>query len=98
MRASPSIEAAIERWVRRLEHIHEIERCRVVIEHARHDLVRDPQFHVRLAMALPAQAKALAPGAETIAQHEDVYVAVSNAFRAGWRQLIDVRDRTRRLA
>jgi ribosome-associated translation inhibitor RaiA len=81
---SPSAEAAIERWVARLEHVHD----RILHVHAtvgvphRHGRKRDFEVHLKLDIS----------GAEIVtrlAKHEDVYVAIADAFRAARRQLLD---------
>lgn len=81
---SPSAEAAIERWVARLEHVHD----RIIHVHAtvsvphRHGRKRDFEVHLKLDIS----------GAEIVtrlAKHEDVYVAIADAFRAARRQLLD---------
>ena len=88
---SDAAEAAIHRWVTRLEHVHDrIVRCQVTVEqpHRRHRRGRPFEIHVVLEW-----------WGETIAtsrhHHEDIYVAIADAFRAARRQLLDQRD-TRR--
>lgn len=84
---SEAVEAAIQRWVARLQHISDrISRCRVFVmqPHRRHRSGKDFEVHVHLAV----------PGDELAASrthHEDVYVAVADAFRAVRRQLLDLR-------
>jgi ribosome-associated translation inhibitor RaiA len=81
---SPSVEAAIERWVARLEHVHD----RILHAHAivgvphRHGRRREFEVHLKIDIS----------GAEIVtrlARHEDVYVAIADAFRAARRQLLD---------
>lgn len=81
---STSAEAAIERWVARLEHVHD----RILHVHAtvgvphRHARRREFEVHLKLDIS----------GAEIVtrlARHEDVYVAIADAFRATRRQLLD---------
>lgn len=88
---SDAVEAAIHRWVARLEHVHDrIIRCIVKIEqpHKSHRQGRQFEIHVVLEW-----------WGENIAsshhRHEDIYVAIADAFRASRRQLLDQRD-TRR--
>lgn len=88
---SDSVEAAIHRWVARLEHVHDrIVRCIVKVEqpHKSHRHGREWEIHVVLEW-----------WGENIAtsrhRHEDIYVAIADAFRASRRQLLDQRD-TRR--
>lgn len=88
---SDSVEAAIHRWVARLEHVHDrIVRCNVKVEqpHKSHRHGREFEVHVVLEW-----------WGENIAtsrhRHEDIYVAIADAFRASRRQLLDQLD-TRR--
>jgi ribosome-associated translation inhibitor RaiA len=88
---SDSVEAAINRWVARLEHVHDrIIRCSVKIEqpHKSHRQGREFEIHVVLEW-----------WGENIAtshhRHEDIYVAIADAFRASRRQLLDQRDSRR---
>jgi ribosome-associated translation inhibitor RaiA len=82
---SDAVEASIQRWVARLEHVSErISRCRVFVmqPHRRQRTGKDFEVHVHLAI----------PGDEIAASrihHEDVYVAVADAFRAARRQLLE---------
>lgn len=86
---SPSAEAAIERWVSRLEQVHD----RILHVHAtvsvphRHGRHRELDVHLKLDIS----------GAEIAshARHEDVYVAIADAFRAARRQLLDELDHRR---
>ncbi|MGE0399203.1 MAG: HPF/RaiA family ribosome-associated protein [Kofleriaceae bacterium] len=88
---SPAAEAAIERWVARLEQVHD----RILHAHAtvtvphRHGRHREFEVHLKLDIS----------GAEIVtrlARHEDVYVAIADAFRAARRQLLDELDTRRR--
>jgi len=88
---SDSVEAAIHRWVARLEHVHDrIVRCHVKVEqpHKSHRQGREFEVHVVLEW-----------WGENIAtskhRHADIYVAIADAFRASRRQLLDQRDSRR---
>lgn len=90
---SPAAEAAIERWVARLETIHQ----RILHVHAtvsvphRHAPRREFEVHLKLEIA----------GAEIVtrlARHADVYIAIADAFRATRRQLLDELDHRRDFA
>lgn len=82
---SDAVEAAIQRWVARIEPLQaRVQRCRVfVMQPHRHQRTgRDFEIHVRLDL----------PGTELAASrihHEDIYVAIADAFRAVRRQLIE---------
>ena len=87
---SEAVEAAVQRWVARLEHMYDrMTKCGVVISqpHRRHR--HGGEFSVSVVLEVPGTAIAT-----THARHEDVYVAVGDAFRATRRQLhasIDMR-------
>lgn len=88
---SDAVEAAIHRWVARLEHVHDrIIRCEVKIAqpHKSHRHGREFEIHVVLEW-----------WGENIATshhgHEDIYVAIADAFRASRRQLLDQIDSRR---
>lgn len=87
---SPNAEAAIERWVARLEDVHD----RILHVHAivgvphRHARRREFEVHLKIDIS----------GAEIVtrlARHEDVYVAIADAFRAARRQLLDEVEKRR---
>ena len=82
---SDAVEAAVNRWVARLEHIYDrITKCGVVISlpHKRHR--HGSEFNVSVVLEVPnGQVTA------THISHVDIYVAVADAFRAARRQLQD---------
>jgi hypothetical protein len=88
MAPSPSVEAAIERWVARLESVYDrIERCSVVIVSPPRHYGERVTYRVHLALALPGYEILVPHDPHRAAAHGDVYVAVSDAFRAGRQQL-----------
>ena len=82
---SDAVELSIQRWVARIEPLHpRIRGCYVLVEqpHRRHRTADDYEVHVHLDI----------PGAAIAATrfaHEDIYVAVADAFRSLRRQLLD---------
>ena len=85
MPPSASLQAAAERWVRRLEQVYDrIVDCHVVIERPhRHHLNGSP-FQIHIVTSVPGDR--LAVSHQT---NKDVYVALGDAFRAARRQLLD---------
>jgi ribosome-associated translation inhibitor RaiA len=84
------MEASIKSWVARLEHSYDrIQRCSVHVEvphqHQRHGNL----FHVRIALTVPGREIAVSREPELDPGHEDVYIAIADAFRAARRQLQD---------
>ena len=73
----PSVEAAIHRWVARLESMRlEVDRARVRLENARRGRTT---IDLRLSMMDGTVHVATA-------ERTDIYVAVGDAFRAVWKQ------------
>ncbi|HWU86740.1 MAG TPA: HPF/RaiA family ribosome-associated protein [Kofleriaceae bacterium] len=90
MDASPAVEQAVADWCDRLEHTYgRIGHCSVVIElpHRRHR--HGKTFHVRIELALADRTIAVSRDPGHDHAHEDVYVALGDAFRAARRQLQD---------
>jgi ribosomal subunit interface protein len=80
---SDAVEAAVERWITRLEQLHDrITKCTVTIgqPHKRHR--HGSEFNVGVVLDVPGFEIAT-----THASHEDIYVAVADAFRTARRQL-----------
>lgn len=89
MTPSPAVEASIHRWIDRLErNVGGIEHCSVVIDqphrHARHGNA----FHVRVGLHVSGRDIAVAREPDRDGRHEDVYVAIADAFRAARRQIL----------
>jgi len=90
MDASPSVERAVERWVERLAgSFDRIERCEVVIELPHRHGRQGNIFHVRIDLTIPHRVISVSDGTALDHAHEDVYVAIADAFRAARRQLQD---------
>jgi ribosome-associated translation inhibitor RaiA len=84
MPPSPSLQAAAERWVARLETVCEgIASCHVTIEKPpRHN--HGTPFQVHAVLAVPGASIAVSNQ-----QNVDAYVALADAFRAARRKLLD---------
>lgn len=89
MASSESVEAAIGRLADRLDHVYtRIQRCIVTVElpHRHHE--HGKQFHVKIVLTVPdAEIDVSHDSADP--RHEDVYNAISDAFHAARRQLLD---------
>jgi len=86
MPGSDGVEAAIHRWVARLEHMYDrIAGCHVVVDqpHKRHR--HGGAFQLRVVLSVPGEDVTV-----NHVRHEDVYVAIADAFRAVRRQLQDL--------
>jgi ribosomal subunit interface protein len=94
MPPSPAIEAAVRKKADRLDRFSKhIMACRVVVEapHRRHH--QGKQYHVRIDLTVPGGELAVSREPALHQAHEDVYVAIRDAFDAAARQL---EDHTRR--
>ena len=85
MTPSPSLQAAAERWVGRLEQVYDrIVDCHIPIERPHRHHHHGAEFQIHIAIAVP--------GGNLAVSHQtskDAYVALGDAFRAARRQLID---------
>lgn len=95
MEHSDFIEAEVRKRAARLDRFADrIMSCRVVVEapHQRHN--KGKLYDVRIGMTLPGREIAVTRSGPQDHAHEDVHVAIRDAFRAATRQLEDhVRER-----
>jgi len=90
MPVSPAVEETVNRWVDRLVDANDrIQRCSVVIEVPHRSSRQGQTFHVRVEIAVPDQLIEVSRDPGLDHGHEDVYVAIADAFRAARRQLQD---------
>lgn len=88
MDPSLSAEMSARRWIERLRRVFaDITSCHVVVEmpHRHHE--RHNAFHVRIELAVPGDVLAVTRDPGDASAHEDVYVAIADAFRAARRRL-----------
>jgi len=90
MDRSAAVEATVQRWMDRLERTYpRMVRGSVVIElphrHSRHGQA----FHVGIDITIPERTISVSRDPGLDAAHDDVYVAIADAFRAARRQLAD---------
>jgi ribosomal subunit interface protein len=95
MEPSPSIETVIRERIGRLARFHDrVTSCNVVVEaphrRGRHGKI----FHVRVDISVPGREIVTGREPEENHAHEDVYVAIRDAFDAAQRQLQDVVRKT----
>jgi ribosomal subunit interface protein len=95
MDASPAIEARIREKAAELERFSErITGCRVSVEKDHRHHHKGNLFRVRVEIDAPGKELAVTHSGRRDHAHEDVYVAIRDAFRAAVRQLEDhVRER-----
>jgi ribosomal subunit interface protein len=96
MDPSPAIEARIRKKAEKLEQFHDrIVGCRVVVEaphrHQRHGKL----YAVHIDLSVPGKDIFVGRAGPHDQAHEDVYVAIRDAFDAAGRQLQDHARRMR---
>ncbi len=90
MPASPAVEARIEELVAELEHYSErIISCRVTVEQDDRHKSQGNLFRVRIDLGVPGKEIVVSHEGPRNHAHEDVMVAVRDAFHAAKRQLED---------
>lgn len=90
MEPSPATEEFIRHWVSKLETVYDrIERCEVVIERPHQHHHQGQRYHVRVAVAVPGPDIQASRDHALDGAHEDLRVAIRDAFRAARRQLED---------
>lgn len=88
--SSAAIEAKVRERAAKLERLYpRITSCRVAIEtpHAHHH--KGKLFHVRIDLTVPQHELVVSRDPAMNHAHEDVYVAIRDAFEAAERQLED---------
>lgn len=90
MDPSPAIEEFVRRWASKLETIYDrIERCQVVIERPHQHHHKGQRYRVRVSLGVPGPDIEVSHDHALDGAHEDLHVAVRDAFRAARRQLED---------
>lgn len=93
---SDAVEADVRKKAAKLDQVYDrIMSCRVVIEwpHGHHNKGR--LYHVVIDLTVPGEELVINRSAEKNHAHEDVYVAVRDAFNAARRKLQDFARRQR---
>jgi ribosome-associated translation inhibitor RaiA len=88
MTRSPTVERTIHRWVARLEKSFErMQKCAAWIELPHRHSHKGSTFHVRVEISVPGDTLVINRDSGLDHAHEDVYVAIGDAFRAARRRL-----------
>jgi hypothetical protein len=96
MAPSPAVEEWVHAWATRLGRSYEdIERCAVVIDLPHRRRSHGNTFAVHIYITVPDRTIAISRDPGLDHEHENVYAAVADAFRAARRALQD-RARIRR--
>lgn len=87
---SAAVETAVRKRVAKLEHVDSsITSCRVSIELAHRHRQKGNLFHVVIDIRTPAGEVAVSRMPDDAHAHEDVYVAIRDAFDSAQRRLHD---------
>ncbi len=90
MDPTPALEDFVRTWVAKLERIYDrIERCHVLVERPHQHHRQGKRVHVRITLAVPGPDVVVSHDHSLDGSHEDVYVAIRDAFRAARRRLED---------
>ena len=90
MEPSPTIEARIREKAAKLEQFHDrIIGCKVVIEAPHRHHHKGKLYNVRIDISVPGKDVFVGHSGPLNHAHEDVYVAIRDAFNAAGRQLED---------
>jgi cold shock CspA family protein/ribosome-associated translation inhibitor RaiA len=91
MAPSPAVEARIRQKIGALERLHpRITSCRVVVEKEQHRHRKGDLFRVSVDVGIPGREVVVDRTGPKDHAHEDVYVALRDAFNATARRLEDV--------
>jgi ribosomal subunit interface protein len=90
MDPSPAIEARIREKAAKLEQFHDrIIGCKVVVEAPHRHHHKGKLYNVRIDISVPGKDVFVGHSGPLNHAHEDVYVAIRDAFNAAGRQLED---------
>lgn len=90
MDASPAVETRIRERVARLtRYFDRISRCRVTVEAPHRSQKKGKLFAIHVDMSVPGEELAVARARRNDHAHEDVYVALRDAFDSAGRMLQD---------
>ena len=95
---SDAVEARVRDWVDKLERVYDrITRCEVIVGQPHHHHRKGNPFSITIRLTVPGGEVVSSHDPGPDGAHEDVYVALRDAFQAARRQLEDhVRTRLRR--
>jgi ribosome-associated translation inhibitor RaiA len=90
MAPSGAVEAVVQMWAKRLENVYDkILRCEVIIDQPHRSTRQGRMFDVRVEVTVPDRIITASQDPGLDRTHEDVYIAIADAFHAARRQLQD---------
>lgn len=95
MEPSPAVETRVREKAKKLEkYFHHLTSCRVVVEAPHRHHHKGKIYHIRIEMGVPRISELVVSNErEENHAHEDVYVAIRDAFKTAERQLRDFASR-----
>lgn len=91
MEPSEAVEAAIKKWVDKLDDAHPtIMTCRVTLEAPSKKKLHGGLFHTRIDIKLPGKEVVVNRNPDLHHSYTDAYVSIRDAFKKAQRQLEDV--------
>ncbi len=85
---SLAVEGLVEQWISKITRVAgEVSRCEVVIESPHRHHRHGRRFHIRLELDRPGGIVVVDHDRGADGAHEDIYVAIRDAFVAARRQL-----------
>ncbi|MEY4063950.1 MAG: hypothetical protein RIR26_158 [Pseudomonadota bacterium] len=96
MEPSAAVEGLVKKKVAKLESVFShVAACRVIIEAPHKHRLRGNLFHVRIDLSAPQQELVSSRDASARISHEQLHVALRDAFSSIRRQLIKHKDKMR---
>jgi ribosome-associated translation inhibitor RaiA len=90
VRSTPALDRSIRQSVQRLTRYHQgIVACRIAVESPHRHQRKGRRFHVRIDMTVPGKELIVGRHPQQNPAHEDLSVALRDAFRAARRELQD---------
>lgn len=95
MESSEALEAAINKWVDKLDRAYPtIMTCRVCVEAPSKKKIRGGLYHTRIDIKLPGKEVVVNRNPDLHHSYSDVHVSIRDAFKSAQRQLEDVVKRS----
>ena len=95
MDPSDAIESTIRDKVDKLSQFGPLDRCRIMVECPHNHHAHGSRYHVRIDMSVPGSELVVAHQGSGDHSHEDLHVAIRDAFRAARRELQTYGDKRR---
>ncbi len=96
LESTEALRQAVEERAQKLEHFYDkIESCHVIVEAPHRHHHQGNVYHIRVRLTVPGDEIVVSRDPPEHAQHEDLYLAINDAFKETTRQLEDYVRRRR---